>query len=155
MEARQAQQLAQQQHRDNHHQEQQGSNPPSYIVEDPRGAPDNVQQRQLRDIVTESNERWLLPTADADAEYHAELRAMGYRNEELEQHMQDRGREYHGMLRMGCRRHVQCTPKLVRRLDKGVRVVAVSAGYAHAMLLSDAGMLYAAGYNDRGQLGLG
>jgi hypothetical protein len=33
--------------------------------------------------------------------------------------------------------------------------MSVSAGYAHVMLISDKGMLYAAGYNDRGQLGLG
>jgi hypothetical protein len=36
-----------------------------------------------------------------------------------------------------------------------VRIVQVSAGYAHCMLLSDNGTLYGSGYNDRGQLGLG
>lgn len=113
----------------------------------------NPEHRQLRDIVSDSLKRWQLPTADADAEYYSELKAMGYQNEELEERMQERGREYHGMLAMGCRRKVQCIPKLIR-LSR-VRVSAIAAGYAHTMLLSDEGQLYGAGYNDRGQLGLG
>ena len=37
--------------------------------------------RYLRDIVSDSIERWQLPTDHADREYHQELLAMGYQNE--------------------------------------------------------------------------
>jgi alpha-tubulin suppressor-like RCC1 family protein len=96
----------------------------------------------------------MLPTHDANQEYYEELRAMGYANEEAEERMQERGREYHGMIRMNCRRVPQSLPKLVPHLQD-IRIVSVSAGYAHVMLVSDTGYLYASGYNDRGQLGLG
>ena len=33
--------------------------------------------------------------------------------------------------------------------------MAVSAGWGHSLALSEAGAVFAAGYNDRGQLGLG
>jgi len=79
---------------------------------------------------------------------------MGYQNEEIEERMQERGKEYHGMLRMGCQTYTQCIPILVPHLEN-IRIKSVSAGHAHVMLLSDQGVLYAAGYNDRGQLGLG
>ncbi len=68
--------------------------------------------------------------------------------------MQERGREYHGMISMGCTRKAQNVPRRIPGLHK-VRVSSVSAGYAHVLLLSEDGQLYAAGYNDRGQLGLG
>ena len=113
-----------------------------------------AQSRQLRDIVRDSTERWMMPTDDAEQEYLEELRAMGYQNEDVEERMQSRGREYHGMLAMGCSRQIQSVPKLITGLGN-VRIVEISAGYAHVMLLSDEGRLYAAGYNDRGQLGLG
>jgi len=35
------------------------------------------------------------------------------------------------------------------------RVVAVSAGFGHSLCLTDKGQVFACGYNDRGQLGLG
>ena len=44
--------------------------------------------RQLRDIVQDSTERWLLPTDDADREYYEELRAMGYQVEAAEERSQ-------------------------------------------------------------------
>mmetsp|Transcript_18907 Transcript_18907/g.26037 ORF Transcript_18907/g.26037 Transcript_18907/m.26037 type:complete len:685 (+) Transcript_18907:511-2565(+) len=110
--------------------------------------------RQLNEIVRESTERWLMPTADADREYYEELCAMGYQVEEAEERMQERGREYHGMISMGCTRQAQHVPRRIPNMDH-VLVRSVAAGYAHVMLLSDAGQLYAAGYNDRGQLGLG
>lgn len=68
--------------------------------------------------------------------------------------MQERGREYHGMIAMGCTRRTQRLPRLIPHLTH-IRVKAVAAGYAHVLLLSAEGQLYAAGYNDRGQLGLG
>ena len=68
--------------------------------------------------------------------------------------MQERGREYHGMISMGCTRQAQHIPRRIPHMDH-VHVRSVAAGYAHVMLLSDVGQLYAAGYNDRGQLGLG
>lgn len=110
--------------------------------------------RQLREIVRDSTERWMLPSDDADREYYEELRAMGYRLDEAEEKMQERGKEYHGMLRMGCRRIPLTTPRLISHLTD-VRIVMVSAGYAHVMLVSDNGLMFGAGYNDRGQLGLG
>lgn len=110
--------------------------------------------RQLREIVRDSTEQWMLPTGDAEREYYDELRSMGYAVEEAEERMQERGREYHGMIRMGCKRVPQPVPRLVPHLN-GIRVVSVSAGYAHVMLVTDKGFLYGAGYNDRGQLGLG
>lgn len=119
-----------------------------------RGGGRPVQSRQLRDIVRDSTERWMMPTDDAEQEYLEELRAMGYQNEDVEERMQSRGREYHGMLAMGCSRQIQTIPRLISGLNN-VRIVEVSAGYAHVMLLSGEGRLYAAGYNDRGQLGLG
>eukprot|EP01031_Cornospumella_fuschlensis_P027499 gene27499-33210_t len=113
--------------------------------------------RLLRDIVRESTERWMLSSEDADEEYFEELRAMGYHledKEQAEERLQGRGREYHGMLQMTCRRQVQLLPIRVRSLSK-VRVASISAGYAHVLALSVQGRVYAAGYNDRGQLGLG
>lgn len=110
--------------------------------------------RMLRDIVRESTERWMLSSEDADEEYFEELRAMGYHLEEAEERLQGRGREYHGMLQMACRRQVQLLPIRVKSLSK-VRVTSIAAGYAHVLALSVQGRVYAAGYNDRGQLGLG
>lgn len=89
--------------------------------------------------------------------------------------MQHRANEYSGMLLMHTRRHPQVhyagsicmyikinisiyveqlSPQLITSMLK-IRIVSVSAGYAHSMLLSDLGRLYSSGYNDRGQLGLG
>lgn len=110
--------------------------------------------RQLRDIVSESTERWLLANDEADLEYLSELRALGYQNEELEQREQDRGTEYHGMLRVGCHRYMQLLPQRITKLSH-LRVASIAAGYAHCILLTDTGHLYSSGYNDRGQLGIG
>ena len=96
----------------------------------------------------------MLANDDADQEYYRELMAMGYANEEVEKKMQERGHEYHGMLRMGCLRKPQLWPVLIK-LPSRVRVASIAAGYAHTMLLTTGGQLYACGYNDRGQLGLG
>ncbi|CAM9291347.1 unnamed protein product, partial [Ectocarpus fasciculatus] len=71
-----------------------------------------------------------------------------------EEKMQHRANEYSGMLLMQTRRHPQLAPLLITSMLK-IRIVSVSAGYAHSMLLSDQGRLYSSGYNDRGQLGLG
>ena len=110
--------------------------------------------RQLRDILQQSTDGFMLANDDADQEYHRELMAMGYDNEEVDKKMQERGREYHGMLRMGCLRRPQTRPVLIKLPDR-VRVASIAAGYAHTMLLTTEGQLYACGYNDRGQLGLG
>ena len=47
--------------------------------------------------------------------------------------------------------------KRVRRFEpvpismpRSVKIVSISAGYAHSLLLDQTGQLYAAGYNDRG-----
>ncbi len=114
---------------------------------DPRG-------RQLREILQQSTDGFMLANDDADQEYYRELMAMGYDNEDVEKKMQERGREYHGMLRMGCLRRPQLSPVLIK-LPSRVRVASIAAGYAHTMLLTTEGQLYACGYNDRGQLGLG
>lgn len=58
------------------------------------------------------------------------------------------------MLLMHTRRHPQLSPQLISSMLR-TRIVSVSAGYAHSILLSDQGRLYSSGYNDRGQLGLG
>lgn len=118
------------------------------------GGPLSSNPRQLGDIVKWSNERWMLATDGADEEYYRELKALGYQNEEVEEMKQQRGREYHGMLRLGCRRYPQTLPELVRSVSH-LRVTSIAAGYAHCILLTDAGHMYGAGYNDRGQLGLG
>lgn len=110
--------------------------------------------RQLRDIVRDSAEQWQLPTAEADREYTEELRAMGFSPQEIKERMNARISEYKVMLSRGCTRSRLPSPQRIPHLEH-VRVKAVSAGYAHVMLLSDEGFLFGAGYNDRGQLGLG
>lgn len=60
--------------------------------------------RQLRDIVQNSTERWMLANDGADEEYYREMSKMGYQKEELEERMQNRGREYHGMMKLQCKR---------------------------------------------------
>ncbi len=111
-------------------------------------------RRKLRDILQDSTEKWLLPTADSERAYLEELESMGYEPQQVEQRLEEQGHEYHEMLELGCKRKPQFQPCMIPNLNR-VRVVDVSAGYAHTMLLSDNGVLYAAGYNDRGQLGLG
>lgn len=96
----------------------------------------------------------MLATDGADEEYRREMRAMGYDNEELREKMDQRDKEYHGMLRLGCKRIIQRVPLLLSSIQH-LKVVKIAAGYAHTMLLTDHGHLYSAGYNDRGQLGLG
>jgi hypothetical protein len=110
--------------------------------------------RQLRDIVRDSTEQWQLPTYEADAEYLEELRAMGVPPAQAQARMKLRAHEYQQMLAEGCTRAMQSIPERIPGLGH-IRVKAVSAGYAHVMVLSDEGRLYGAGYNDRGQLGLG
>lgn len=110
--------------------------------------------RQLKDIVTASTERWMLANDDADAEYYRELQTMGYDKEERDEKMQDRGKEYHGMLRIQCKRVIVHTPELISSLSH-VKIVSLAAGFAHCIALTSQGMMYACGYNDRGQLGLG
>ncbi len=46
--------------------------------------------------------------------------------------MQERGKEYHGMLRMGCQTYTQCVPILIPHLEN-IRIKSVSAGHAHVM----------------------
>lgn len=89
--------------------------------------------RQLRDIVRDSTERWLLADDYDDTSK----------------------RECHSLLlKIGCFRVLQPVPELIPNTSH-LKVVTVSAGYAHCLLLTEGGELYAAGYNDRGQLGLG
>ena len=51
---------------------------------------------------------------------------------EIEERMQERGKEYHGMLRMGCQTYTQCIPILIPHLEN-IRIKSVSAGHAHVM----------------------
>ena len=120
--------------------------------------------RTLGDLLARSRDTFTQANDGADEEYARELRAMGYKNEDvralrsplglflpdrtpafvihpspinrpvrqLEKKMQDRGREYQGMAKMGCLRRPQPTPQLIR-LPRKVRVTAVAAGYAHTM----------------------
>lgn len=89
--------------------------------------------RQLRDIVRESTERWLLADDYGDTSK----------------------RDCHSLLlKIGCFRVLQSIPEPIPNTSH-LKVVSVSAGYAHCMLLTEQGELFAAGYNDRGQLGLG
>jgi alpha-tubulin suppressor-like RCC1 family protein len=110
--------------------------------------------RQLKDIVTNSTERWMLANDDADSEYYRELQSMGYEKEELDERMQNRGKEYHGMLRIQCKRIILPSPELISSLSH-VKIVSLAAGFAHCIALTDQGVMYSCGYNDRGQLGLG
>lgn len=113
-----------------------------------------AESRQLRDLVRDSTEQWQLPPLEADLEYQQVLRERGFQAEEIKQRMAERGREYVQMLTRGCMRYPLGTPRLIPNL-RHIRVKAVATGYAHTMLLTDVGRLYSAGYNDRGQLGLG
>lgn len=119
-----------------------------------RNAQNDGGTRYLRDIVRESTERWMLPTEDAEQEYYEELRAMGYHIDEVEEIIASRDEEHLDMLRMVCRRQVMPLPTRIPSLER-MRINSISAGYAHVLALSEDGRLYAAGYNDRGQLGLG
>lgn len=113
-----------------------------------------AENRQLRDLVRDSTEQWQLPSIEADLEYQQVLQERGFQPEEIKQRMVERGREYLQMLTRGCMRYPLGTPRLIPNL-RHIRVKAVATGYAHTMLLTDVGRLYSAGYNDRGQLGLG
>lgn len=110
--------------------------------------------RVLRDIVQESTERWMLANDGADEEYYRELSNMGYEKEELHEKMQNRGREYHGMLKIQCRRQVVPLPEPIPSLLH-LQIASISAGYAHCVVLTADGRMLSVGYNDRGQLGLG
>ena len=110
--------------------------------------------RQLRDIVQDSTEKWQLPTAEADFDYLNELRSIGYSPNEMKARMTERRREHQDMILAGCTRGPQLIPSKIPNIEH-IRVRAIAAGYSHVMLLTDEGRLYGAGYNDRGQLGLG
>lgn len=121
------------------------------IIEDrvARGQ-DNIQDetanipRLLRNIVSESTERWMLSNDNSDEEYHKELIAIGFQKEECELKMQKRIKEYNQMSKMNCYRKPTFLPSLIN-LPLKVKVVAVSAGYAHTVLLTDMAQLYSSG----------
>lgn len=58
------------------------------------------------------------------------------------------------LLRMRVSRLRVWLPRPVESL-RGVRIVSIAAGYAHTLAVASTGEIYAAGYNDRGALGLG
>jgi hypothetical protein len=91
----------------------------------------------------------MLQTDGADEEFVRELLAIGYQAEEARSVIGQKEAMCMGMLRLGCRRAVQPVPLSVPSLSPLLRVRAVSAGYAHCMLLTETGHLYGAGYNDR------
>mmetsp|Transcript_20577 Transcript_20577/g.27113 ORF Transcript_20577/g.27113 Transcript_20577/m.27113 type:complete len:678 (+) Transcript_20577:889-2922(+) len=62
--------------------------------------------------------------------------------------------EYQGIMKVNTVRHPHPTPWQCLSL-RGVRITSIAAGYGHAMALSSEGRLFAYGYNDKGQLGLG
>ena len=108
--------------------------------------------RTLSSIVKESASRWMIADGH-DADYYDELRGMGYTKEDDEAKIQERGHEYHGMLKLGCKRMACATPQLISSpLIDNLRIVSVACGYSHFMLLSSCGRLFSAGYNDRGNV---
>jgi hypothetical protein len=87
------------------HVDSDARNDQSYV--NSRGLqPTQTGPRILREIVQESTERWMLANDGADDEYYRELSNMGYEKEALDERMQNRGREYHGMLKVQCRREL-------------------------------------------------
>jgi hypothetical protein len=54
--------------------------------------------RQLRDIVQDSTDRWLISSEETDLEYYLELLEKGYQAEKAEEIILERTREYHKML---------------------------------------------------------
>ena len=137
-------------------QDQQNALSANSISNDTNDAVGTVdrQNRQISSIVTDSASQWML-AGESDL-YYAELRGMGYTKEDDEDREQNRGKEYHGMLKLGVKRVSQATPQLIRSpLLQKMTIVSMAVGYSHFMLLSSCGRLFASGYNDRGQLGLG
>mmetsp|Transcript_7758 Transcript_7758/g.9851 ORF Transcript_7758/g.9851 Transcript_7758/m.9851 type:complete len:778 (-) Transcript_7758:122-2455(-) len=113
----------------------------------------NRQDIVLRRIVRESTERWLLasdiihddePQNEEDAELLSRTQAL----------TQEEARAAVGIARMDARRTKLCRPRLATSLNH-VRIETVAAGYGHTLARTIDGQLYASGYNDRGQLGLG
>jgi len=62
--------------------------------------------RQLREIVSHSEESWLLADG-SNAEYYRELQAMGYHKDEADKQIELRGQDTYSMMRMGCCRSSQ------------------------------------------------
>ncbi|KAJ8610341.1 hypothetical protein CTAYLR_003854 [Chrysophaeum taylorii] len=103
-------------------------------------------------IVRESTERWLvaddvvaeIATSDADAELLA--RAGTFSSDERAAMI--------GLARMDCRRVPVRAPRLATSLASE-SIVEVACGYGHTLAKTRTGRVFASGYNDRGQLGLG
>jgi alpha-tubulin suppressor-like RCC1 family protein len=102
--------------------------------------------RLLRDIVAESTERWMLSNDNSDEDYYKELIAIGFKEEECQLKMQSRIKEYNEMSKINCFRKPTFLPSLII-LPSKVKVVAVSAGYAHTVLLTDMAQMYSSGYH--------
>jgi hypothetical protein len=107
-------------------------------------ATENV-PRLLRDIVAESTERWMLSNDNSNEEYYKELIAIGFKKKECELKMQSRIMEYNEMSKINCFRKPTFLPSLIM-LPSKVKVVAVAAGYAHTVLLTDMAQMYSSGY---------
>lgn len=101
--------------------------------------------RLLRDIVAESTEIWMLSNDNSDEEYYKELLAIGFKEEECQLKMHRRIEDYNEMSKMNCFRKPTFLPSLIN-LPLKVKVVAVSAGYAHTVLLTDMAQMYSSGY---------
>ena len=96
----------------------------------------------------------MLANDGAEEEYLNQLAALGYQNTDIQEMITQRESQSQGMLKLGCRRIIQRIPTQIASI-RHLKVLQVAAGYAHTMVLTDQGYLYGAGYNDRGQLGLG
>mmetsp|Transcript_15289 Transcript_15289/g.58193 ORF Transcript_15289/g.58193 Transcript_15289/m.58193 type:complete len:765 (+) Transcript_15289:212-2506(+) len=104
----------------------------------------------LSRVVQKSTEAWL----KAEDDFSNELEELADEGYQAYTEMRGDQQEYEGMLRMRTTRAPSFRPVVVESL-LGTKIVRVSAGYGHIMALSDSGRLFGAGYNDRGQLGLG
>jgi len=93
----------------------------------------------LQRIVRESTSRWLTAREDGEEE-------RGHDGEEMTREL--------GIVQMDARRRAVAVPRMAMSLLHS-RIHMLSAGFGHTLALSDDGKVYAAGYNDRGQLGLG
>ncbi len=111
--------------------------------------------RTLRQISDGSTAQWLSANGNADSTLYAELiKVMGTKAVSLEEFSRRRAIVFASLIRSGCRRISVFSPTVVR-LSQHIRVATLSAGNSHVMIISEDGRLYACGYNDRGQLGLG
>ena len=106
----------------------------------------DYESRQLSTVIEQSSTSWMIADSANDYDYFKELRDMGYTKVDTQNLIDERGREYHGMLQIGCQREPSFTPSLIRSplIDK-LFITSVGVGHAHFILLSKCGRLFSAG----------